>query len=280
MLRKLTRTLCLLDDVLEVVVWFVGRSMARHPLTTALLVLSVAGGAYWVSLPPAPVAPPPAPAVAVAPVPDLDPVAEAEMERMFAGMMDPVDFSVVRTFNHHGERHKATVLFRGSRLEVSPGSLLPSVGEPELVVTEIGCNVVTALDVANRELIHRTKPVPKNTPCVRTRTFRVNAIAGDAPDFVAVIEYLGQTYVVGKGTTVPEDGQQTGINSNVCGFRVEEITSSTVRAVDLRTGTRMIQNLVVDEDLDDPVFESPAPARKPTNTQTPVKSDDIDLDGI
>lgn len=67
---------------------------------------------------------------------------------------------------------------------------------------------------------------------------KLNAIAGEAPDYVAVIEYEGQIYVGNKGTEVPEVHPVLVITA---------VTPTTVTVRDLATGASSHAALAPDE---------------------------------
>jgi hypothetical protein len=68
--------------------------------------------------------------------------------------------------------------------------------------------------------------------------FKVNAVAGEHPHYVAVIEYEGQTYIVQKDTKVPDD--------NNVAFDVRNVTSEKVEVFDRRTNRLVQKQLVTD----------------------------------
>ena len=120
----------------------------------------------------------------------------------------------------------ATITVFGYPTIVHPGTILPApgFGPARLIITRIEEHSVSAYDVAkgyvtrveSEELIAR---VDGNSAI---HSFKVNAIAGDAPNFVAVLEYKGQTYIVQKGTNVPDDKAPE--------LRVKSVTNHSVIA--------------------------------------------------
>jgi len=71
-------------------------------------------------------------------------------------------------------------------------------------------------------------PPPPTPPVV----FKVNAVAGEHPNYVAVIEFEGQTYIVQNGTKVPDE--------NTCAFEVKNVTAEKVEVFDKKT-SRIVQ---------------------------------------
>jgi hypothetical protein len=78
-------------------------------------------------------------------------------------------------------------------------------------------------------------PPPPPIPPVN---FKVNAVAGDHPNYVAVIEFEGQTYIVQKGTKVPEEGNAA--------FEVKEVTAEKVTVFDMKINRLVPKQLVTD----------------------------------
>lgn len=70
-------------------------------------------------------------------------------------------------------------------------------------------------------VINVAPPPPPPIPPVN---FKVNAVAGDHPNYVAVIEYENQTYIVQKDTKVPDDQNPV--------FDVKEVTAEKVVVFD------------------------------------------------
>lgn len=82
--------------------------------------------------------------------------------------------------------------------------------------------------------IQASAPPPPPIPPVN---FKVNAVAGDSPNFVAVIEFEGQTYIVQAGTKVPEENPA---------FEVKTVTSDKVEVFDRKTN-RLVQRPLITE---------------------------------
>jgi hypothetical protein len=81
--------------------------------------------------------------------------------------------------------------------------------------------------------INAPPPPPPPAPPVN---FKVNAVAGEHPNYVAVIEFEGQTFIVQAGTKVPDDQSPV--------FEVKLVTAEKVEVFDRKT------NRIVQKQLD------------------------------
>ena len=50
-----------------------------------------------------------------------------------------------------------------------------------------------------KKVVYTPKPRPKGPPPIPPLVLKITAIAGEAPNFVAVIQYKGQDFIVEKG---------------------------------------------------------------------------------
>jgi hypothetical protein len=109
-------------------------------------------------------------------------------------------------------------------------------------------------------VIRRQARVPFVRPLTPARVV-LNAIAGDYPNYVAVIESEGQTYIVQHGTKVPDDGPTK--------LTITKLSSSSLEYWDHEMQRRVA--LVLEPDNQ----------KAPTAAElVPPKADDLDLEGI
>ncbi|MBI4863689.1 MAG: hypothetical protein HY815_26030 [Candidatus Riflebacteria bacterium] len=74
-------------------------------------------------------------------------------------------------------------------------------------------------------------------PPVPPVNFKVNAVAGEHPNYVAVIEFEGQTYIVQSGTKVPDENPA---------FEVRNVTAEKVEVFDRKTSRIVQKNLLTE----------------------------------
>lgn len=84
-------------------------------------------------------------------------------------------------------------------------------------------------------VINVAPPPPPPIPPVN---FKVNAVAGDHPNYVAVIEYEGQTYIVQKDTKVPDEQNPA--------FDVKEVTAEKVVVFDRKINRLVPKQLITE----------------------------------
>jgi hypothetical protein len=78
---------------------------------------------------------------------------------------------------------------------------------------------------------------PPPPPVLPPVQFKVNAVAGEHPAYVAVIEYEGQTYIVQAGTKVPDENPA---------FEVKSVTAEKVEVYDKKT-QRIVQKQLISD---------------------------------
>lgn len=241
MLRKLLRTLSLFDEILEVMVWFVGRAVQRHPFKAFALVLVCVGVGLCLH---DPCDSDPQPAE-VSLASEADPLLDGDLDLFGTDPTASADFTVDSVSGPH-DNHRATIVFRGQKYWVQAGSAVPSHATPELVVSRITCREIAVLDVKDRAMTSR--PVPKRPahllpdPLLTSR-FRLQAVTGEHPNFIAVAEYRGQTYIVQKGTRVPDNDPQ---------LEMVKLGSDSVIVRELASGRELrftLQDIELDLDL-------------------------------
>lgn len=109
--------------------------------------------------------------------------------------------------------HMAKVRYGGQASIVAVGAVLPDAAHPELVIAAIDCRGVNAVRLAEHSVVRRDAPRPHVS-----KTLRVTAVAGDHPNFVAVVEYDNETHIVQRGSKIPENGP-TAITVKEIGLR-------------------------------------------------------------
>lgn len=84
-------------------------------------------------------------------------------------------------------------------------------------------------------VINAAPPPPPPIPPVN---FKVNAVAGDHPNYVAVIEFENQTYIVQKDTKVPDEQNPA--------FDVKEVTAEKVVVFDRKINRLVPKQLITE----------------------------------
>lgn len=84
-------------------------------------------------------------------------------------------------------------------------------------------------------VINAPPPLPPPIPPVN---FKVNAVAGDHPNYVAVIEFENQTYIVQKDTKVPDEQNPA--------FDVKEVTAEKVVVFDRKINRLVPKQLITE----------------------------------
>lgn len=79
---------------------------------------------------------------------------------------------------------------------------------------------------------------PPPPPPIPPVNFKVNAVAGDHPNYVAVIEFEGQTYIVQKDTKVPDEQNPA--------FDVKEVTAEKVVVFDRKINRLVPKQLITE----------------------------------
>lgn len=256
MRKKLLRAFQRADDVLEYCLVLGARRIRRSWLPSAAFLMVAAGMAFT------PSSRPPAPAhESLAALPSLelpDPAlvlpgeldlideelalwdAQVDLELEPPNLLDlqlsigveltSTSFEVVKV-EHGPAGERARILYNGVPHEVREGSIVPSVDTPAFVITDIGDERILALDVWSHRMLDREVPPEALTfPAVK-----VVAIAGETPDFVAVLEYNRETYIVQSGSRFPEEGEPR--------FAVSHLFADRVVYTILRSGESRVAHL-------------------------------------
>lgn len=167
--RKLMRALGRADDVLEIVVIGAARLVARtwKPVLAAGLLL---GGAAY------------------------------RGRTLFDPPKDPELTVLAHVCSSGCVEGVATVRHEGIDYTVRPGAVIPPA-DPHLVITHVDGWKVRALAIDTWKKLEWAAPEGLVSP----EPVHVVAIAGEFPDFVAVIEWRKETYIVQPGARVPCD---------------------------------------------------------------------------
>lgn len=224
--RKLVRAFQRADDVLEYcLIRGTQRVRRSWKAWTVLATVSMAAWSGWTPPPPPPPAATGLPALAL---PDPEPLVmpdeldlideelalwdeQLEIDREPSGLLDlklsigvdlpQTTFDVLKV-DRAPAGVRARIRFNGSVLEVREGSIVPSVDAPSFVVTDIGPDRILALDVWSHRILDREVP----PEALWTESLKIVAIAGEAPDFVAVVEFDKDTHIVQPGSRIPDEG--------------------------------------------------------------------------
>lgn len=226
-MKSIVRGLVFLDDLAELVlVALVRRVRARW---RALLAVAVAGGCA-LAWQPKPTPPAIAPAFEV-----------LEIRALVEG------------------QHSALVRFAGQPMKVvDVGDVLPDAAHPQLVIASIDCRGVNAVRVGEASVLRRLAREPHAHEASR---LKVAAVAGDYPNFVAVVEHERETYIVQHGTRIPETGPTR--------ITITKVRADLLEYWDHRIGERVAVALVPENQ------SAPTPAEL-----VPPKVEELDLEGI
>jgi hypothetical protein len=183
MIRSIVFVLRVLDELAEALVVAAFRAVRRHPWRVAMLALLIAGVHQ-----------------------SCTGRLNAAAKRLKAWWSPTL---AVRVFEVRGGAygHEAVLTIAGQRWVARPGSIYMRDSAPLVILAAADCQAIAYYDCAARRLVHVPFTSPGRRPIISHPAphIRVNAIAGDAPHRIAVVEYQGQTYIVQAGTPLPDD---------------------------------------------------------------------------
>lgn len=227
MYRSIVRSLKRLDDLLEIAVLgafrFAGTRRGLMLIASLVAIVAMRPSA------PAPRMEPP-PAVSAQ---DLEQeLADLDLEDDPVASTAPVSFELECVTGAHGD-HAGMVRFGGRVYPARPGSLIPSDGAPLFVVTRVDCNAVEAYDWMARQsvTVRETRRAGPSGPASLPLEFKVTALAGDDAETVGVLSYQGESFVVQRGSRVPDCGDSV--------FEVLDLDDSSVTIRDLWSGRKI-----------------------------------------
>lgn len=234
--RPILRTLERLDDLLEFAVFAAFRFLASR---RGLMVLASVAAVVAMRGTPEPPSPAGPPAVSAQ---DLErELADLDLDDASVMGVQPVRFALECVTGAHGQ-HAAQVRFASRTYTARPGSLIPADGAPLFVVTRVDCNSIEAYDWMARQNVtareeHRAGP---GGPPALSLDFKVTAMAGDADDPVAVLSYRGESFVVQRGSRVPDCGDSA--------FEVLGLDHGSITIRDLWSGRKVRRELALFND--------------------------------
>lgn len=206
MFRSVIRALVFLDDLAELVLVGLGRRI-RARWRALVAVALVGAGAVAFQPRPAP------PAVA----PELEVFEIREMAK---------------------DRHAARVVYgSAASVVVEVGDVLPDREHPQLVIASIDCLGVNAVRIGEASVLRRLARTP-HAPVA----MRVLAIAGDDPNYVAVVEVGDENHIVQPGSKIPDQAHPR--------LTITAVTSTRVDYIDHVMDRRSTVRLITDESSD------------------------------
>lgn len=132
---------------------------------------------------------------------------------------------------------RALIRHDGAEYSVRPGSVVPAQ-DPKLVITDVGDGVVRAMAIGSWSPMIERIPAPARRT-IGADPVSVVAIAGEEPEYIAVIEVQKETYIVQEGTLVPCD--------HAPAFQVVRVGSD--RVTFRRVGSRELHSACLPFDL-------------------------------
>lgn len=215
MVRSLLRFLGRVDDLAEALVVAGGRALWHH--RKALLAGAVLTGAGCALVSTA------------ARTFKKRPVERTGVRICVPAPASPAPWSVRSVKRLASGGHEARLSWQGGEITVRAGTPCRSSRGIELVVSRIDCNRVQAIRVPTGSM--ETSLAPE---CAfPTGTVSVVAIAGEAPNYVAVIDVAQESFIVENGTFLPDEAHAR--------LKVESVDAQSVTIRDL--GTRQVRRV-------------------------------------